>query len=142
MDGRNQSIPFLTDYGQEMMTMELSNMSKRNNAFRKSLWTGDNLQLTMMSLRPGEDLGLEVHPFQDQIILIQQGTGTVQMGPRRDRLTYKKQVKPGDGIFVPAGIWHNLTNTGRVPMKLLAVYGPAVHPYGTVHQTKAQANMR
>jgi len=97
------------------------------------------LQVTLMSIEPGGDIGLEVHPNVDQFIRIEQGHGLVQMGERKDRLDFERRVSEDDAIMIPAGTWHNVTNTGRVPLKLYSVYAPPEHPFGTVHRTKAEA---
>lgn len=131
--------PIWTDFGPDPYTTNLDEATKQNGNFRMALWTGENLQMTLMSLRPGQDIGLEVHPYTDQFIKIEQGNGMTQMGNFRDCLKFRRQVKAGDGIFIPAGTWHNLTNIGNGMLKLYSVYGPADHPYGTVHKTKADA---
>jgi mannose-6-phosphate isomerase-like protein (cupin superfamily) len=92
-----------------------------------------------MSIDVGGDIGLEVHPDVDQFIRIEQGQGLVQMGERRDRLHFMRNVSDDDAIMIPAGTWHNVTNTGRVPLKLYTIYAPPEHPAGTVHRTKAEA---
>lgn len=92
-----------------------------------------------MSLHVGEDIGLEVHPDTDQFLRIEEGEGIVQMGKTRNNLTFERKVSKNDAIFVPAGYWHNLTNTGHKPLKLYTIYAPPEHPFGTVHRTKAEA---
>jgi len=97
------------------------------------------MQLTLMSIRPGEDIGLEVHTKDDQFLCIVEGQGIVQMGPSRGNLTFRQPVFVNTAIFIPAGTWHNVTNIGRTPMKLYSIYAPPHHPHGTVHHTKAIA---
>jgi len=92
-----------------------------------------------MSILPGEDIGLEIHPDTDQFIRIEEGQGIVQMGPSRRNLNFRQPAFKNSAIFVPAGTWHNITNIGRTPMRLYTVYAPPHHPHGTVHQTKAIA---
>ncbi len=92
-----------------------------------------------MSINVGEDIGLEVHPTTDQFIRIEDGQGLVQMGPSRDRLDYQTMAYDGYAIMVPAGTWHNVTNTGNRPLKVYVIYAPPQHPFGTVHPTKAIA---
>jgi len=127
------------DYGPEPFVINIEGATRRNNNFRNALWTGDNLQLTVMSILPGEDIGLEVHPEIDQFIRIEEGQGVVRMGDTKDNLYYKNRVSDGDAIFIPSGKWHNITNTGYKPMKLYTIYAPPEHPRGTVHRTKADA---
>lgn len=127
------------DYGREPFVVNIEEATLLNNTFRTALWTGDNLQLTLMSINAGEDIGLESHPHLDQFIRIEEGQGLVEMGDRKDRLDFKKRVYDDFAVIIPAGKWHNLTNTGNKPLKLYSIYAPPQHPPGTVHQTKAIA---
>ena len=111
-----------------------------NGAFRATLWTGTHLQLTLMCLQPEEEIGLEVHHDVDQFLRVEQGTGRVVMGPTRDDLSFKRELADDSVVLVPAGWWHNVTNTGSSPLRLYSVYGPAEHEPGTVHLTKAEAD--
>ena len=95
--------------------------------------------MTLMSLHVGEDIGLEMHPDVDQFLRIEQGQGIVQMGDQQDQLNFEEEVFDDFAIVIPAGKWHNLTNTGEVPLKLYSIYAPPQHPFGTVHETKAEA---
>lgn len=129
----------LKDYGKQPFVVDIEDATEYNTAFRLSLWTGDHLQLTLMSLNVGEDIGLEVHHDHDQFLRIEKGRGRVEMGNTRDNLTYVRDVDDDDVILVPAGTWHNITNIGRKPLKLYSIYAPPEHPFGTVQQTKAGA---
>jgi mannose-6-phosphate isomerase-like protein (cupin superfamily) len=97
------------------------------------------LQLTLMSIRVGGDIGLEIHPNVDQFIRIEEGQGIVKMGDRKDRLDFQERVYDDFAFIIPAGKWHNLINTGNKPIKLYSIYAPPQHPHGTVHKTKAIA---
>ncbi|ARP50906.1 cupin [Ruminococcaceae bacterium CPB6] len=129
----------LQDYGPEPFVVDIEAMTRRNNNYRTALWTGDYLQMTLMSIRVGEDIGLEIHPDTDQFLRIEQGRGIVKMGSKKDNLTFQKQVCPGYVILVPAKTWHNVINTGDVPLKMYTIYAPPHHPWGTVQKTKADA---
>lgn len=129
----------LKDYGPYPFVVNIERATLMNKNFRTALWTGEHLQLTLMSLNPGEDIGLEVHPNVDQFLRIEQGQGLVKMGKTRNNLSFQEMVQDKDAILVPAGTWHNLINTGRVPLKLYSIYAPPNHPFGTVHKTKADA---
>ena len=129
----------LTDYGPEPFVIDIEQATEQNDSFRITLWTGDYLQLTLMNIDVGEDIGLEQHPDLDQFIRIEQGQGLVRMGSREDRLDFERSVSDDDAIIIPAGSWHNLINTGNVPLKLYSIYAPPAHPRGTVHETKAEA---
>ncbi len=128
-----------TDYGPRPFVINIDEVTKQNNAFRTALWTGDYLQLTLMSIKPGEDIGLEIHPDLDQFLRIEEGQGLVKMGYRRDRLDYKEMVYDDFAIIIPAGTWHNLINTGNQPLKLYSIYAPPQHTKGTTHETKEDA---
>lgn len=138
-DRSNSRYIRFEDFGPEPFVVNIEEATKLNDTFRTALWTGDYLQLTLMSIDVGEDIGLEVHHDHDQFIRIEQGQGLVQMGARRDRLDFRRNVYDDYAIFVPAGKWHNLTNTGNIPLKLYSIYAPPEHPPGTVHETKAIA---
>lgn len=129
----------LKDYGPNPFVININNATLQNDNYRTALWTGDYLQLTLMSLEVGEDIGLEMHPDVDQFIRIEQGQGVVQMGDREDRFNFEEQVYDDIIFIIPAGKWHNLTNTGNTPLKLYSIYAPPEHPHGTVHTTKAEA---
>lgn len=124
------------DYGSQPFVVNIEQTTKENTMFRRALWTGTHLQLTLMSIGVGEDIGLEIHPHLDQFLRLEGGIGLVQMGSNRTNLDFQREVTAGDAIFVPAGKWHNLTNTGNVPIKLYSIYAPPQHPFGTVHETK------
>ncbi len=130
----------MADNGPDPYVTDIEAATLGNNTFRTTLWTGRHLQLTIMCLQPEEEIGLEVHHDRDQFLRIEQGAGRVVMGPARDDLTFKREVAADDAILVPAGSWHNVTNTGDEPMRLYSIYGPAEHEPGTVHLTKAEAD--
>nr|WP_243133171.1 cupin domain-containing protein [Thermoclostridium caenicola] len=127
------------DYGPEPFVVNIEDAAKMNQNFRTALWTGNHLQLTLMSLDVGEDIGLEMHPDVDQFIRIEQGQGIVVMGDNPNILNFQQWVYADYAIFIPAGKWHNLINTGHVPLKLYSIYAPPQHPPGTIHPTRADA---
>ncbi|NLO08314.1 MAG: cupin domain-containing protein [Clostridiales bacterium] len=107
-----------------------------NNTYRTALWTGEHLQLTLMSIDVCDDIGLEMHPNVDQFLRLEQGQGLVMMGEDKNNLCYQQRVGEDYVIFVPAGTWHNLVNTGNIPIKLYSIYAPPNHPHGRVQVTK------
>lgn len=131
--------PKLKDYGPKPFAVNIEEATKQNDTFRTALWTGKYLQLTLMSINVGEDIGLEIHPDHDQFIRIEDGEGLVKMGCRKDMLNFQARVCDGFAFIIPAGTWHNLINTGNKPIKLYSIYAPPQHPHGTVHKTKADA---
>jgi mannose-6-phosphate isomerase-like protein (cupin superfamily) len=129
----------LKDYGPGPLVFDIEKATEQNDTYRTALWTGDHLQLTLMSIGVGGDIGVEMHPDIDQFIRIEQGRGLVRMGYQRDNLNMQAEVTEGDAIIVPAGTWHNVVNTGNIPLKLYSIYAPPKHPYGTIQKTKAEA---
>lgn len=128
------------DHGPEPFVVDIEEATLDNDRFRTALWTGADLQLTVMCIEPGDDIGLEVHPDRDQFLRIEAGAGRVQMGPEEDDLPFERDVRDDWIVLVPAGTWHNVTNTGDAPLRLYALYAPPEHPHGTVHPTKADAD--
>lgn len=129
----------LKDYGTKPFVVNIEEAAKQNTTFRTALWTGKHLQVTLMSLNVGEDIGLEIHPTVDQFLRIEEGQGLVQMGKSKEELNFQERVYDGYAIMIPAGTWHNVTNIGNRPLKLYSIYAPPHHPFGTVHETKAVA---
>ncbi|KRQ86171.1 Cupin domain protein [Caloramator mitchellensis] len=129
----------LKDYGSKPYVVDIEKATKQNNNFRLALWTGKYLQLTLMSINPGEEIGLELHPDVDQFLSIEDGQGVVMMGDKKDKLDFKANVYADYAILIPAGKWHNLINTGDRPLKLYSIYAPPEHPKGTIHKTKKDA---
>lgn len=113
--------------------VNISRAARQNRSFCTNLWTGEYLHLTLMSIPVGGEIGLGVHPSLDQFMRIEEGNGYVTMGPRKDALPCRRNVCESHGVFIPAGIWYNLVNTGHKPIKLYAVYAPSQQygPSGT-----------
>lgn len=124
------------DYGPCPYVLDIEKATKNNKNFRTTLWTGDHLQLTLMSIEVGQDIGLEIHPDHDQFIRIEDGCGIIKMGARKNDLNFQRKVEDDFAIIIPAGTWHNLINTGSKPLKLYSIYAPPEHPPGTIDRTK------
>lgn len=111
---------------------DIERLAIRNDKFRQVLYTAKNCQLVIMSLRPQEDIGAEIHKL-DQFFRVEEGSGeAVLNGVRRP-------IQAGFAVIVPAGTNHNIINTGRVPLKLYTIYAPPNHRDGVVHETRADA---
>jgi mannose-6-phosphate isomerase-like protein (cupin superfamily) len=110
---------------------DIEKLTTENTDFRRVLYTGRNLQLVLMTLKPGEEIGLETHEDRDQFFRIESGSGEVWIDGK------KNPVKDDDAVIVPAGARHNVVNTGGKPLQLYTIYGPPEHKDGTVHRTKA-----
>ena len=130
-----------TDFGPRPFVVDIAKATLANKTFRTALWTGPHLQLTLMSIAPGEDIGLEVHPHVDQFLRVEAGRGVTTMGLTEDNLAFVQPIFDDSAVFVPAGTWHNIVNTGDVPLKLYSIYAPPNHAPGTVHQTKEIAEL-
>nr|WP_034847918.1 cupin domain-containing protein [Ruminiclostridium josui] len=140
MEQTKSSNPLiLKDYGPEPFTIDIEKAAKENDNFRLALWTGEHLQVTLMCINVGEDIGLEIHPDLDQFIRIEEGKGIVKMGRSKTNPDFEANVQDGYAFIIPAGKWHNLINTGNKPLKLYSIYAPPQHPFGTVQKTKADA---
>lgn len=140
-----QQYPFdymymVKDYGPNPVVVNIEEVTEQNNMFRTTLWTGNYLQLTLMSIPVRGEIGLEMHPNVDQFIRIEEGQGIVRMGDSKDHFDFERRVFADFAIIIPAGKWHNLINTGNRPIKLSSLYAPPQHPYGTVHPTKEDAD--
>ena len=128
------------DDGPNPFVIDIEETTLANENYRTTLWTGSRLQLTIMHIDPGNDIGLEVHTDGDQFLRVEAGRARVQMGPSPDDLTFDREVEDDWVILVPAGSWHNVTNIGTEPLKIYALYGPPEHPHGTVHPAKVDAD--
>lgn len=111
----------------------IEEFAKQNNHFRQVVYTGVHTQLVVMSLQPGEDIGMEVHDTVDQFFRIESGTLKIVMNGEEHTLT------DGMGAIVPAGVEHNVINVGQGVAKLYTLYSPPNHPDHTIHATKAEA---
>ena len=112
---------------------DIEDLTEENSDFRHVLYTGKNMQLVLMALEPGEEIGEEIHDDGDQFFRVEEGTGEVWIDGK------KTTIKSDTGIVVPAGSRHNIKNTGEKPLKLYTLYAPPEHLDGTVQTTKADA---
>lgn len=112
---------------------DVKTLAEENRDYRHVVYTGPNLQLVLMSLAPGEEIGSEIHAGHDQFFRVEQGKGEVVIEGKRT------SIEGDTAIVVPAGVRHNIRNTGPRPLKLYTIYAPPQHPDGTVQSTKAEA---
>ena len=113
---------------------DIEKLTVENTDFRRVLYTGKYLQLVLMTLQPGEEIGAEVHEDHDQFFRIESGSGEVRIDGKATA------IKDDDAVIVPAGARHNVVNTGDRPLTLYTLYGPPEHRDGVVHRTKAEAD--
>lgn len=129
----------ITDNGPKPNAFDIEQATKENTNYRTTAWTGKYLQVTLMSIPVGKSIGLEAHPETDQFLRLDAGTGKCVMGPKKDQLDFEQEVSDGWSIQVPAGMWHDVINTGDEPMQVYAVYAPSHHAQGIVQKTADDA---
>ena len=112
-----------------------------NDNFRKEVWTGKHLQLTVMSIPAGGEIGLEMHDNLDQFIKIESGCAHVYMGKTKKEMKHIGKINSNYAIIVPAGTWHNVINACTCTLKVYSIYAPPNHPKGTIHHTKFDADL-
>jgi mannose-6-phosphate isomerase-like protein (cupin superfamily) len=129
----------VTDIGPEPQAFNVEGATLGNSAYRSVAWSGRYLQVTLMSIPVGGDIGLEVHPETDQFLRLEASAGRAQIGPTKDDLTFEQEVGPGWCVLVPAGTWHNVSNIGTEAMQVYSIYAPAHHSPDKVQATQALA---
>lgn len=129
----------IEDIGPKPQSFDLERATRDNRNYRSVAWSGRYLQVTLMSIPVAGDIGLEMHAETDQFLRLDAGRGLVQMGATKEKLSFSSEVSNGWCILVPAGTWHNITNTGDEPMQIYAIYAPAHHAPGKVQKTASGA---
>ena len=129
----------MSDYGRNPLVFNIDHAAKMNQNFRTTLWTGDYMQLTLMSIPVGSDIGVEMHENVDQFIRIESGRAKVMIGRCCGSFDEEKCVDSSYAVIIPAGTWHNIVNAGNSPLKVYSVYAPPQHHFGTVHKTQADS---
>jgi len=119
---------------------DIEDVTLSNENFRTVVFTGGHTQLTVMRLKPGEEIGAEAHPDLDQFIRVEEGSARVDLGREEGSFEESHDLRDDWAVIIPAGVWHNVTNTGDGDLKLYSLYSPPEHPDGTVHVTKADAD--
>lgn len=123
---------------------ELINISRitcANPYYRQEIWTAEHMQLTVMSIPAGGEVGLELHSDVDQFLRIERGIASVYMGDTKQTVRFVGYANSDYAVAVPAGTWHNLINEQNTPLKLYSIYAPPHHPIGTVHKTKFDSDL-
>jgi len=138
-DAKAQTEVILKDYGAEPTVLDIDAYTMSNDNFRTALWTGTLLQVTLMSIPVGGEVGLEQHTDIDQFLRIEDGQAKVVMGDSEESLTFVKTAEKDFAILVPMGKWHNIINIGDKPLKLYSIYSPVAHPHSTIHKTFEEA---
>lgn len=127
------------DEGAQPWALNIEEATIENNNYRIAKWTGNSLQMVLMSLKPGEMIDLEIHTDIDQFIRIEQGEAEVMMGKTAENLTYRQKVSDDWAVFIPAGYYHQIENVGTQNLKVYTIYAPAEHPKGTLNKTYEDA---
>ena len=112
-----------------------------NTNFRKVVWTGENLQVAVMSIPVGGEIGLEFHEDVEQILQIESGMARVYMGKCKHEVQCFGLADKSSLVIIPTKTWHNVINVGRTPLKLYSIYAPTQHPFGTIHKTKLDSDL-
>jgi len=119
---------------------DIEKLTVENSYYRNVIFTTDDkgMQLVLMSLKSGEDIGEEIHPNVNQFFRIEQGQGKVVYKDEKK----ERDIKDDDAIIIPAGMLHNIVNTGNKDLKFYSIYTPANHPHNTIDKTKEDADKR
>jgi mannose-6-phosphate isomerase-like protein (cupin superfamily) len=125
-------VPVAASAAMKGFVQDIEALTVKNKEFRQVLYTAKHSQLVVMSLKPAEEIGAEVHQL-DQFFRVEEGSGVAVLDGVR------KPIKAGFAVIVPAGARHNIINTGKVPLKLYTIYSPPNHRDGVVHHTRADA---
>ncbi len=129
------------DFGAKPGVINIHKETLSNNNFRTAIWTGEYLQVTVMSIPVGGEIGLESHNDLDQFIRIEHGCANVYMGKTKQNVKFIGKIDENYAIVVPSGTWHNVINACTCPLKVYSVYAPPKHPFGTVHETKLDSDL-
>lgn len=129
------------DLGAQPTVINIHNEALRNENFRTAIWTGEYFQITVMSIPAGGEIGLEFHSNLDQVIVVESGCASVYMGKTKQEVRLVAKATPNYAIIIPAGTWHNVINACSCKLKVYSVYAPPQHPFGTIHETKLDADL-
>ncbi len=130
-----------SDLGNQPAIINIHKETCKNSYFRKAIWTGEHLQVTVMSIPAGGEIGLEMHDDVDQFIRVEYGVGSVYMGKTKQDVKFFGNANNNYAILIPAGTWHNILNEQNIPLKVYSIYAPPKHPIGTIHKTKFDADL-
>lgn len=128
-----------SDYGPELYVSNVKQLAVHNCNFRTAVWTGEQMQMTVMQIPPCGEIGFEIHEDTDQMIRVECGTAMLQVQSCSCGENIERYLYAGDVAFIPMGTWHNIVNVGSCALKLSSIYAPLHHPRGTVHRTKKDA---
>ncbi len=117
----------LPSYTSQATVVNIDDEADKNREYRSILWTGNHLQVTLMSIPTGSEIGAEMHSENDQFIKIESGRARVLFGTSNTDFNYERIIDDEYAIIIPAGTWHNVVNIGNEPLKLFSIYAPPIH---------------
>ena len=129
------------DLGAKPCLINIRKETECNKNFRTVIWTGKHLQVTVMSIPVGGEIGLERHDDVDQFIKVESGCANVYMGACKEEVKLVGKVNANCAVVIPAGAWHNILNACSCPLKVYSVYAPPQHPLGTIHKSKLDSDL-
>ena len=129
------------DLGAKPCLINIRKETECNKNFRTVIWTGKHLQVTVMSIPVGGEIGLERHDDVDQFINVESGCANVYMGACKEEVKLVGKVNANCAVVIPAGTWHNILNACSCPLKVYSVYAPPQHPLGTIHKSKLDSDL-
>lgn len=130
----------MSDFGPNPYVLDIENKTVENSNFRETVWTGKYLQMTVMDIPVGGEIGAEIHDDHDQFLRIEEGKAHVMIGDSAQNLDIDQVVSSDWAVFIPAGKWHNVLNVGDESIKLYSIYAAPDHLPGTIHATKEDAD--
>ncbi|MCS4535101.1 cupin domain-containing protein [Corynebacterium sp. HS2168-gen11] len=130
----------MADFGPNPYILDIEEKTLENPHFRETVWTGQYLQMTVMTIPAGGEIGAEIHDDHDQFLRIESGKGHVMIGASETELDIDQVVEDDWAVFIPAGKWHNVVNESDEPLKLYSLYAAPDHVHGTIHPTKEDAD--
>ena len=128
------------DLGPKASLLNIRYEAIKNKSFRRAIWTGEKMQVTVMSIPVGGEIGVEMHESVDQLIKVEQGCADIYMGDTKQDIKFVGRMNANYALVIPSGVWHNVVNACSCDLKVYSVYAPPNHPYGTVHQDKKAAD--
>lgn len=138
-DRELNAVPETLQPEADPFVVDIEQATLGNENYREVSWTGEHMQLVLMSLAPGEEIHLEKHDDLDQFIRLEQGQAQVRMGQTRDDLTFESNMEEDWAVLIPAGFYHHVKNIGDTALKIYTLYAPGAHPEETVHKTYQEA---
>ena len=129
----------IIDRGNAPYVFDASKIVKENNNYRTAIWTGKHMQLTVMSIPVGADTGVEIHDGFEQMIIPVSGNGEIRMGRDAGMMETRGDLFHSTVAIIPSSSYHIIKNTGSEPLKLISVYAPPAHRFGTVHKVNPEA---